>query len=154
MAERIRCSPVACAYSLRLHSAQIWYERTRLGLGRSRDDCQIGRHAEVAILPLSFPHRDQRTASRTHVCDSEGTSHFSLRQKTKQQTSVAKSLSLTKKLVFKNLKRGPHPNRNECPMTNVKCDCTGTSRICHSRVTSGENRKQICETRGTWCSDM
>ena len=57
MAERIRCSPVACAYSLRLHSAQIWYERTRLGLGRSRDDCQIGRHAEDAILPLSFPHR-------------------------------------------------------------------------------------------------
>ena len=57
MAERFRCSPAACAYSLRLHSAQIWYERTRLGLGRSRDDCQIGPPFEAAILPLSFPHR-------------------------------------------------------------------------------------------------
>ena len=28
-----------------------------MGLGRSRDDCQKGRHAEDAILPLSFPHR-------------------------------------------------------------------------------------------------
>ena len=49
MAERIRCSPVACAYSLRLHSAQIWYERTRLGLGRSRDDCQKGRHITLQL---------------------------------------------------------------------------------------------------------
>ena len=65
MAERIRCSPVACAYSLRLHSAQIWYERTRLGLGRSRDDCQKGRHAEDAILPLSFPHRAKNRSLTT-----------------------------------------------------------------------------------------
>ena len=54
MAERIRCSPVACAYSLRLHSAQIWYERTRLGLGRSRDDCQIGPPLTLVFCPSRF----------------------------------------------------------------------------------------------------
>ena len=54
MAERFRCSPAACAYSLRLHSAQIWYERTRLGLGRSRDDCQIGPPFTLVFCPSRF----------------------------------------------------------------------------------------------------